>query len=454
LFAGVWSQNIGTQAVEEPLPMAIKVCTAPGACTTENDAVVLDSNWRWAHTITGYTNCYTGNLWDATLCPTAATCTANCAIDGVPLTDWTGTYGAASTGTQLSLQFVTPGPYSTNIGSRTFLLDSTKTKYRMFNLLNMEFTFDVDASQLVCGLNGALYFVSMDQDGGAARYPSNKGGAKYGTGYCDAQCPHDVKWIAGQANSENWKPIVGDANSGTGKYGACCAELDIWEANSISTAFTTHPCTVDQYAPCTGIDCGDNASGDRYNGVCDKDGCDFGHYRMGDKTYYGPGANFAVDSSKPVTVVTQFLTSDGTANGDLIEMRRFYVQNGVKIENSKANFPGFPAFDSINEEMCVATKKLFGDVDDHSVKGGLKAMGDAMKQGMVLVMSLWDDHDVNMLWLDSNFPADADPSAPGVARGSCPTTSGVPADVEASNPTATVKYSNIRFGPIGSTTGL
>ena len=29
----------------------------------------------------------------------------------------------------------------------------------MFNLLNKEFTFDVDVSTLECGLNGALYFV-------------------------------------------------------------------------------------------------------------------------------------------------------------------------------------------------------------------------------------------------------------------------------------------------------
>jgi len=88
----------------------------------------------------------------------------------------------------------------------------------MFNLLNQEFTFDVDVSELPCGLNGALYFVSMDEDGGLSQYPSNKGGAKYGTGYCDAQCPHDVKWINGEANCDDWKPSDSDANSGKGKY--------------------------------------------------------------------------------------------------------------------------------------------------------------------------------------------------------------------------------------------
>jgi cellulose 1,4-beta-cellobiosidase len=74
-------------------------------------------------------------------------------------------------------------------------------RYLTLNLLNQEFTFDVDMSQLPCGLNGATYFVSMDADGGMSRFPNNKAGAKYGTGYCDAQCPHDIKWINGEVRS-------------------------------------------------------------------------------------------------------------------------------------------------------------------------------------------------------------------------------------------------------------
>lgn len=114
----------------------------------------------------------------------------------------------------------------------------------MFQLMNQEFTFDVDVSKLDCGLNGALYFVDMDEDGSASQHSTNKGGAKYGTGYCDAQCPHDVKWIYGEANSGDWQPSSNDVNSGKGHYGACCAELDIWEANKVSQAFTTHPCKL------------------------------------------------------------------------------------------------------------------------------------------------------------------------------------------------------------------
>lgn len=68
-------------------------------------------------------------------------------------------------------------------------------------------------------MNGAIYLVEMDEDGGSSKYPSNKAGAKYGTGYCDAQCPK-TPFIAGQATSSKW-----------GNYGACCPEFDLWEAN-------------------------------------------------------------------------------------------------------------------------------------------------------------------------------------------------------------------------------
>ncbi|KAG8733819.1 hypothetical protein FRC10_012129, partial [Ceratobasidium sp. 414] len=59
-------------------------------------------------------------------------------------------------------------------------------------------------------------------------------------------------------------------------------------------------------------------------------------------------------------------------------------------------------------------------------------MSKALDQGMVLMMSVWDDHAVNMLWLDSDYPMAASGSSPGVHHGSRAMTSGVPADVEVS----------------------
>lgn len=155
----------------------------------------------------------------------------------------------------------------------------------------------------------------MDADGGKSKYPGNTAGAAYGTGYCDAQCPHDIKFINGEANILDWKSS--GASTGTGRYGTCCTEMDIWESNKVSQAVTPHVCTVDGQTRCQGKQCGDDASGERQEGVCDKDGCDWNPFRLGDKDFFGPGANFTIDSTQPMTVVTQFITVDGTDTGDL-----------------------------------------------------------------------------------------------------------------------------------------
>jgi len=86
----------------------------------------------------------------------------------------------------------------------------------------------------------------------------------------------------------DWKSS--SPNSGVGKWGACCAEMDIWEANKISSSYTLHPCATSGLTKCDNVeDCGDNHTGNRYNGVCDKDGCDINPYRNGVKDFYGPG---------------------------------------------------------------------------------------------------------------------------------------------------------------------
>merc|ERR1712232_1376157 len=270
-------------------------------------------------------------------------------------------------------------------------------------------------------------------------------------GYCDAQCPHDIKFINGQANCEDWKPSSTDANSGTGKYGSCCNEFDLWEANSISTAYTAHACNVTEQTRCQGIECGDNPD-HRFDGVCDKNGCDVQTYRFDKKDFYGKGSNFDVDSSQKITVVTQFITEDGTDTGALKEIRRHYKQNGKTIETPTMSV-GSGSFNSITTEFCQAELDLFKDKTNFLAKRGLKAMDEAVTKGMVLVLSLWDDHDVNMLWLDSDYPTDADPSTPGVARGTCDKNSGDPATMERDYADASVTFSNIKSGEIGSTDG-
>jgi len=450
----ILGQQVGHQSQEFHPQMSIGVCdfdaNGEKVCESEQGQITIDSNWRWLHHTGDTTNCYTGNTWDKTLCPDVATCTKNCALEGVDQNTWTGTYGVHTISGGIQLNFVTQGPYSKNIGSRTYYMDSDST-YKLWKLVNKEFTFDVDVSDLGCGLNGALYFAEMQADGGLSEYPTNLAGAKYGTGYCDAQCPHDMKWISGESNNKDWKPSDNDPNSGVGHYGTCCNEMDIWESNSIATAYTPHVCTKNGPYRCEGDDCGDNGA-TRYKGVCDKDGCDINAYRVGNTSFFGPGSNFAVDSTKPITVVTQFISSDGTDDGDLVEIKRIFVQNGKQIPQAMTNLPGVKKqFNSLTDETCATMKSVMGDVNDFKIKGGMKQMGEALKRGMVLVMSLWDDHYAHMLWLDSSYPLDKPPTDPGVTRGSCATTSGDPKDVESKQANAHVKYYNVKSGAIGST---
>lgn len=56
-----------------------------------------------------------------------------------------------------------------------------------------------------------------------------------------------------------------------------------------------------------------------------------------------------------MTVVTQFITDDGTDNGTLTEIKRIYVQNGVVIQNSDTAISGVNG-SSITDDFCTAQK--------------------------------------------------------------------------------------------------
>ena len=109
-------------------------CTASG-CEQLAGKVTIDFNWRWLHSKSG-------------------SCTQNCVLEGA---EYAGTYGVYAVENSLQLNSVTQGPYSKNIGSRTYLM-SDDYAYEHFHLKNKEFTFMVDDSNLDCGLDGALYF--------------------------------------------------------------------------------------------------------------------------------------------------------------------------------------------------------------------------------------------------------------------------------------------------------
>jgi cellulose 1,4-beta-cellobiosidase len=90
---------------------------------------------------------------------------------------------------------------------------------------------------------------------------------------------------------------------------------------------------------------------------------------MGNQTFLGPGDS-GIDTTKKFTIVTQFITSDGTSSGTLTEIRRLYVQNGNVIQNSVVNQPNIPAINSITDSFCKAQKTEFGDTDYFETIGG------------------------------------------------------------------------------------
>ncbi|CAE7468944.1 cbhB, partial [Symbiodinium pilosum] len=277
----------------------------------------------------------------------------------------------------------------------------------MFKLKNREFVVDIDVSEIECAINAAAYFVEMDKTGNKGE-GGNTAGALFGTGYCDAQC----------------RP-------------ACCNELDVWEGNKQAQAVATHSCSKKGHFVC------DNDEG--CQGACDSPGCDFNGFRMGSKNFYGPG--MTVDSNKTFTLVTQFITNNNKDDGDLQEIRRFFVQGGTVIPDTNSTYNNLS---SISDDYCAQLHKWTGDKNHHEELGGLKTMGEAFDRGMVLALSLWDDASGGMQWLDGILGNEGEP---GALRGHCGEDAIRNVDtLRDTYGTATITYSNIRFGPIGTTT--
>lgn len=194
------AQKVGTLVAENPPPLTWYKCVLPNTCTGQSGKVTLDAEWRWLHYYQNADSCYPP--WNALYCPpeNPPPCAQNCALEGA---DYAGTYGITTSTNQINLKYVTQGSSGQNIGSRVYMLSATdNTKYEIWKLLNKEFSFDVDVSNLPCGVKGSLYFVEMDADGGKAKYPPNLAGAKYGTGYCDSKCTRNYQWVNGEVRRD------------------------------------------------------------------------------------------------------------------------------------------------------------------------------------------------------------------------------------------------------------
>ncbi|KAJ9148532.1 Glucanase [Pleurostoma richardsiae] len=376
----VVAQNPGSVAEVHPQLTTWK-CTTSGGCVAQNTSVVLDWNYRSIQTISGGTSCTTGSGVNSNLCPNEATCAQNCVVEGA---------NYASAGISTSADALTMYQYvnGQSASPRVYLL-GPDGDYEMLQLLGQELSFDVDLSTLPCGENGALYLSEMDATGGRTEY--NTGGAAYGSGYCDAQCPVQT-WRNGTLN--------------TAGQGFCCNEMDILESNSRANAFTPHPCGTSE---------------------CDRSGCGFNPYAQGYHSYFGPG--LTLDTSKPFTAVTQFVTADGSTSRTLAQINRFYIQNGQRLPGASST-----SYDTITASWCTSNSGAAAQF------GGLTTMGQALGRGMVLVFSIWNDAGQYMNWLDSG------------SAGPCSSTEGNPSTILAQHPDTHVVFSNIRWGDIDSTT--
>jgi len=423
-------------------------CNGDGDCTEERMAMTIDASWRSQHNASGWQGCIVSEgMWDTKLCPNTKTCAKRCAVDGLTLDTYSNKHGITESDGGIKMKYVTATKYGVNVGARIYMLEKTKDdqflNYKLFKLKNREFAFDADLSTLPCGTNAALYLVAMDHHGGKG-IGNNAAGAQYGTGYCDARCQHSPNFINGEANF-GWAS------------GACCMEIDLFEGNRAASAFTAHTCSHAGFKKCEGVDCGDGDHGHHYEGLCDKDGCDFNSYRMGSKDFYGEGKT--VDTTKPFTIITQFITSDGTDSGPLSEIRRIYMLGSKVIHNSQTSVPGITG-DSITDGFCNAQKQHFGatrakdntkgDYNQFAKLGGINRLSAALDGGMVLAMSLWDDEGSSMHWLDSTSPK-GHLNAEGAKRGPCPRDAGKAKKTRMKHQMAYAKFTNLMYGPIGST---
>nr|AGT15838.1 cellulase [Reticulitermes flavipes] len=187
-------------------------------------------------------------------------------------------FGVTVNGDNVSQRFKT----GTAVGSRIYILAPGGKAYEKFKLVNSELTFDVDISQIPCGMNAAIYTAELPADGVT---PGHEAGAAYGGGYCDAN-------------------YVG---------GVGCAEFDIGESNARATVYTSHGCS-----PTTGFAKQGSIS-------CDTGGTGANPYRV-DKNFYGNGSSFTVNTAQKFTVVTQF------KGNPLTSIDRIYIQGNKQTK--------------------------------------------------------------------------------------------------------------------------
>jgi cellulase len=152
--------------------------------------------------------------------------------------------------------------------------------------------------------------------------------------------------------------------------------MDIWEANSRSNAFVPHPCNI------SGV-VGGTPAESAFEGICDEWGCGFNPYQVGHPEFYGRGASYEVDTTRPFQVITSF---PANKEGKLVRIERKWVQDGRVIKNAVVDVPGRKPKDFIDDAFCQENP---GGTRRFTELGGMEEMGNALSRGMVLAFAIW-----------------------------------------------------------------
>jgi cellulose 1,4-beta-cellobiosidase len=138
-----------------------------------------------------------------------------------------------------------------------------------------------------------------------------------------------------------------------------------------------------------------------------------------------------MDTSKKLTVVTQFISDNGSQNETLKEVKRLYLQNG-KVLETIATIQNGKLYKAIENDSCM--NGSVGD-DAYMRLGGYTVFTKSLRMGAVLTMSLWTDE--SMRWFDE-------------IDGSPCTSPGGKDAVIAKNKNSFVEFSNNQYGDINS----
>jgi cellulose 1,4-beta-cellobiosidase len=190
-----------------------------------------------------------------------------------------------------------------------------------------------------------------------------------------------------QANSVGWEPSDNDVNAGSGNYGSCCPEMDLWEANfnaavsksqfflrRLSKRFNgrlthrIHALLMAKLAvPAQTVETmqavnATTASVIRMDVISTRIAWviqnSWARVRVWTPKENSPllrseffAAFYILWSSNER--VSRFITDNGTENGQLSEIRRLYVQDGKLIQNSASKVDGVTGNSISDRSSCI-----------------------------------------------------------------------------------------------------